>query len=413
MQVNDLEFHCRWCYNKPMNNILVKFSKFKHLAKRDGFWSTLKSVSERLKRVLFIMLKWPKADIIFVSGLTGAVALYRNDYIAEELQEGGFKAGVLFESDPFLLAKLRRAKVIIVNRISWNSTGKNIFKQASKLNQKIIYDTDDLMFSEDLFKQSDAYCNFTEEEKKQYQDISGKQILKNKQLMAITTSTSFLAEKLKQFSKPVFVVKNKLSKQELRWTREARKIYLHRNRKDEDVRIGYFSGSISHNKDFATIIPALTIILNRYKNVKLYLVGYLDINSTFYRKFKKQIVQLPFVSRDKHYQNIAEVDINLAPLEMTEFCQSKSELKFFEAGIIGIPTIAVKNQTFSEVIINGKNGLLSGDVDDWINNMERLIDDKDLRIMLGEKARQTVLKKYLTDSGDNGEYYKFLKSLID
>ncbi len=232
-------------------------------------------------------------------------------------------------------------------------------------------------------------------------------------MSAITTTTNFLAKKLSRFQKPVFVVKNKLSKQELRWTREARKTYLRRSNKDMGVRLGFFSGSVSHNRDFATIIPALEIILSRYSNVKLYLVGYLDTEGKFYQKFKNQIVQLPFVPRKKHYQNIAEVDINLAPLEMTDFCQSKSELKFFEAGIIGIPTVAIENQTFSEAITNGENGLLSSSISDWVNNLEKLIDDKDLRITLGEKARQTVLKKYLTSSGGSRGYYEFLEEVVN
>jgi glycosyltransferase involved in cell wall biosynthesis len=358
-------------------------------------------------------LKWPKGEIVFVSGLAGAVAMYRTHYVAEELNEYGLRARVLYGEDPFLVTKVKGFKVIVLNRVLWNKNIKEILEQSKALRQVIIYDTDDLDFDIESFEQSDAYANFTEAQKQQYQKMTGLEILQSRQLKAITTTTHFLANKLSRFKKPVFIVRNKLSKQELRWAREARKIYLRRANQNKDVRLGFFSGSVSHNRDFATIIPALEVILNRYSNVKLYLVGYLDTGDKFYRKFKNQIVQLPFVPRKKHYQNIAEVDINLAPLEMSDFCQSKSELKFFEAGIIGIPTIAVENQTFSETITHEKNGLLSKNVSAWIDNMSRLIDDKDLRITLGEKARQTVLKKYLTSSGDNFEYYKFLEKAIE
>jgi glycosyltransferase involved in cell wall biosynthesis len=293
--------------------------------------------------------------------------------------------------------------------------------------QTIIYDTDDLMFDVESFKKTDAYHNFNELQKKQYEDGVGLKILKSEQVKAISTTTIFLAEKLKQFGKPVYVVRNKLAKRELRWAREARKIYLDRTKKGKNVRLGYFSGSVSHNRDFTTIIPALEIILKRYPQVKLYLVGYLDLNDKFYKKFQKQIIQLPFAPRKKHYQNIAQVDINLAPLEMNDFCQAKSELKFFEAGIIGIPTIAVRNKTFSKVIderaesLKGsvscldskRNGLLASDINEWVQKLELLINDKEMRVSIGEGARQVVLKKYLTSSGDNKKYYKFLEDILE
>jgi glycosyltransferase involved in cell wall biosynthesis len=395
-----------------MNGFLVKLGKARGILKQDGFLVGMKNILRKILQVLRMILKWPKGEIIFISGLTGAVAMYRTDYVAEELNEYGFKADVLYEDDPFLVSKVKKVKVIVLNRVSWNDNIQKLVKQAEVLGQSIIYDTDDLTFDVELFKQSEMYVNFNEAQKEQYEKTTGLEILESKQLKAITTTTSFLAEKLSRFKKPVFVVRNKLSKQELQWTREARKIYLRRASRDEDVRLGFFSGSVSHNRDFATIVPALEAILSRYKNVKLYLVGYLSTGDEFYKKFKDQIVQLPFVPRKKHYQNIAEVDINLAPLEMTDFCQSKSELKFFEAGIIGIPTVAVENQTFLETIAHGKDSLLSKDTNAWVDNLERLIDDKELRITLGEKARQKVLKKYLTDSGDNVEYYEFLKKSI-
>lgn len=396
-----------------MGNFFVKIEKSKEVLKRDGFLAGTKKIVSKVARVTKMTLSQPKGDVIFISGMTGAPAMYRTDYVAEELNEYGFRTGVLYEDDPFLLSKLTKARVIILNRVTWNDNIKKLLNQSEILKQHIIYDTDDLTFDENLFKKSNAYSNFTNVEKKHYKKTTGLEILKNKQLKAITTTTTFLAKKLNRFNKPVFVVKNKLSKQELKWTREARKIYMHRTNKMDDVRIGYFSGSVSHNLDFATILPVLEVILNRYKNVKLYLVGYLESENIFYKKFKKQIVELPFVPRDEYYKNIAQVDINLVPLEMNDFCQSKSEIKFLEAGIIGIPTVAVNNQTFSEVIAHGKNGLLAKNTDEWVNNLERLIDDRDLRITLGEKARQTVLRKYLTNSGDNGDYYKFLKQAID
>ena len=43
------------------------------------------------------------------------------------------------------------------------------------------------------------------------------------------------------------------------------------------VKIGYFSGSITHNADFEMIKPVLIEVLKKYENVELYLAGELDL----------------------------------------------------------------------------------------------------------------------------------------
>ncbi len=412
-----------------MKSFLIKIGKVKSVLERDGFLRGFSNIFGKFGKVFMSFLKWPGGEIIFVSSGVGDASMYRTNYVAEELRLYGFRTSVVYKDDPLLLRKLRGSKVVVLYRIVFDEEIKKLLKQVNKLGQTLIYDTDDLVFDLEAFKKTDAYHNFNELQKKQYEDGVGLEIFNSDTLKVITTSTSFLKEKLNRFKngpKPIFIVKNKLGKRELKWAREARKKYLRRVKESPEVRLGYFSGTVSHNKDFATVIPALKIILEKYKNVKLYLVGYLDVNDKFYQEFSKQIVQLPFVPRREHYKNIAEVDINLAPLEMTDFCQAKSELKFFEAGIIGIPTVATRNQTFLEAINEEseslkecvsclhpkRNGLLAGDVTEWVKKLELLIENKEMRVSIGERARQVVLKKYLTSSGGSREYYEFLESVI-
>jgi len=108
------------------------------------------------------------------------------------------------------------------------------------------------------------------------------------------------------------------------------------------------------------------------------------------------------------------VDINLAPLVLNDpFCESKSELKFFEAGVVGVPTVAVANRTFSEAISDGVDGFLAKDTDEWVQKLEKLILEPNLRQKMGQKARETALNRHTTQSGKNREYYAFLKNAIN
>ena len=89
------------------------------------------------------------------------------------------------------------------------------------------------------------------------------------------------------------------------------------------------------------------------------MAGPLEIGTEF-DKYQSRIKRMAYVPRRENYRNIAGVDINLAPLEIgNPFCESKSELKFFEAGLLGVPTVATATRTFCEAISDGKDGFVA------------------------------------------------------
>lgn len=98
------------------------------------------------------------------------------------------------------------------------------------------------------------------------------------------------------------------------------------------MKIGYFSGSITHNADFELIMPAIKYIMYQYPFVELYLVGEVDVPKYLYR-YKERIKSIPFGDWRELPQKIADMDINLAPLENTIFNEAKSENKWIEAKI--------------------------------------------------------------------------------
>ena len=55
---------------------------------------------------------------------------------------------------------------------------------------------------------------------------------------------------------------------------------------------------------------------------------------------------------------IATADVNLAPLEPTLFNEAKSENKWTEAALVGVPTVASDFGAFASAIEDGRTGLL-------------------------------------------------------
>lgn len=177
--------------------------------------------------------------------------------------------------------------------------------------KKIIFDIDDLVYDPQYLTYMDYYQKMTETEKRLYKNGVCGEILADPYVRDCTTATEYLAQKLRDWGKNVQVIKNRLSLKDQKWALTILKNRKHRN--DDQIRLGYFSGTRSHDKDFEIITEPLLKVLAKFKDAQLVIVGPLNSNSRF-KNFKEQFIRLPFVSRKKHFENISNIDINLIPL---------------------------------------------------------------------------------------------------
>jgi glycosyltransferase involved in cell wall biosynthesis len=127
--------------------------------------------------------------------------------------------------------------------------------------------------------------------------------------------------------------------------------------------IGYFSGSPSHNRDYQIAEDGLLAVLNEYPSARLRIAGYLDVPDSL-AGFSDRIDRLPFMDFLGLQRAIAEVTLNISPVQHNVFAHSKSELKYFEAAVVNTPTVASPAPTFSSVIDHGSNGYLA-DAAEW------------------------------------------------
>jgi glycosyltransferase involved in cell wall biosynthesis len=89
--------------------------------------------------------------------------------------------------------------------------------------------------------------------------------------------------------------------------------------------------------------------------------------------------------------------INLAPLERgNPFTAAKSALKYFEAGLFAVPTVASDVPAFASDIRDGANGFLCRTEEEWRAKILRLLADEPLRRAMGARARAHVLSLYTT-----------------
>lgn len=395
-----------------MKLLLIKAGKAWHTLRREGL---LRGGRRVLTAACAMFRRVTAGDILFITGGVGDSARYRTEHIAEELQLQSLRTSTTVQDNPFLSTYADKFSVFVFHRVLYTPSVAKLMERIKEQKKEIIFETDDLVYDPEFLKHMDYYTKMNALERKLYEHGVGGEILADSYVQVCTTSTDYLARKLSEKGKRVFVVKNKLSKQDVMWANEVleEKDSKIKMQDSKIVKIAYFSGTPSHNKDFATIAPVLERLLAKYPQVRLVLAGPLDVNDTL-NQFSAQIERVAFAPRQQHFENIAQVDINLAPLEIgNPFCESKSELKWFEAAIVSVPTVAAATAPFRLAITDGVDGYVAATSAEWEEKLEKLIIDAEARKTMGDRARQTILARYTTESANDTEYYDYLKSKLE
>lgn len=389
-----------------MKTLLIKTGKALNALKQEG----LVLGGKRVAKSFFAQFgRVRPGDILFVTMGVGDSARYRAHNQKEELELHDFKCSVTIQDNPFLPRYADQFKIFIFHRTLFTPKVAKLFESAKKLGKEIIFETDDLVFDPKYIQETDHYKKMNSLERKQYEKGVGKEILEDPYVKTCVTTTAYLGKILESYGKRVFVSKNKLSVKDIE---TAERILKSKNPRAEnsEVRVGYFAGTKGHDKNFATAENALVRILEKYPQTKLVLAGPLNIGEKF-DVFQDRVEKLPFAPWEKHLENISNVDINIIPLKKGDpFCESKSELKFFEAGILGVPSVAVKNKTYQDAIDDGEDGFLAGSEEEWFEKLEKLVLDGNLRRNMGKEARDKSYQQYTTKNSHNSEYYDYLRS---
>ncbi|WP_248579331.1 glycosyltransferase [Nocardioides sp. InS609-2] len=127
-------------------------------------------------------------------------------------------------------------------------------------------------------------------------------------------------------------------------------------KRDGAVTVGYFSGTPTHARDFAVVSPALHRLLVDDPEVRLRVVGRLDVLGELADLPSERVDVMPFMDYVALQRAIAGVEVNLAPLQHHAFTACKSELKYFESAAVGSWTIASSTPAFTGAIADGRTG---------------------------------------------------------
>lgn len=338
-------------------------------------------------------------EVLFINGCDDRLphpGRYRVSHQREQLESLGITTGeVYFEN--LQLETVRCYRVFLFFRCPLTETIRQFVEEARALNKTVLYDVDDLVF-DTVYTDQIPYLDTMDGEERARYDENVRSMGKLLSLCdGAVTTTACLAEELEKYVPAVLINRNVASEEMVSLSREALEQREEEPEEPEErpVRVGYFSGSITHNEDFAVILPVLSALLEEYENLELQITGELDLPEEL-EAYRDRIQTAPFVDWRELPAMIASVDINLAPLRESLFNRAKSENKWVEAALVKVPTVASDMGAFREMVENGRTGILCRNEEEWLEALRALITQPQYRRMIGEAACRECASRCVT-----------------
>ena len=287
----------------------------------------------------------------------------------------GMDSFVMMDIDNILRCKL--FDVVVVQRIL--PFLDVLRKKCNKYGIKLVYETDDDLLGVEPNSPSYEYVNRVSDSIKNFIDDSE----------VITVTTPTLASKFDEnktviisnyYVDSVFDIKEDI-------------------KTEGKLKLGYY-GTLTHSKDLFLIKNVILKLKEKY-DFDFEVIGGFNASDNVDESWFKA-VELPpdnmnFEKFMGWLSKTIDWDIALVPLEDSPFNQCKSELKFIELAVLGLPGVYSDMCVYNNVVTDGIDGFLAANDDEWIDKIEILISDNDLRKNMRNNALNKVLRNYLIE----------------
>ena len=308
-------------------------------------------------------------------------------------------AGITVEYFPWRDVKLAKSQlhfyhVVIFYRVPALPDLIETIEYAKAINKVVFYEIDDLIFNEQEYPDPiESYGGQVSEE--QYQGLLRGTTLFH-EAMALCdygiASTPALAPEIEAVvaKKTCFVHRNALDS----LNSELAQLNIAKIERDY-VSIFYGSGTKAHNADFEELVaPAIAKILAQYPQVRMTLMGYLTLPEVLV-PYQERIDRVDLIKDVKIYwEFLRQADINIAVLLPTPVNNCKSELKWFEAGCLGVPSVVSNTQTYVEILNDGIDSLIASTPEEWYIQLKLLVTNVALRQQIAKAAYERIWQEY-------------------
>jgi len=330
------------------------------------------------------------------------VCRWRTQWPTKHLQDWGYELRVKGIIDEGILhARPESAFETLSEDIKWADIvvfqrtlvhGQYLIDKTRELGKVVGYDIDDLVFKWDPVEAHTPVCHheFVNTQKPVYEKMLSSTDF-------VITATPSLQEDAQDYCSRTYILRNALDLDELDIVVKPKEDY----QTNEKIRIGWVGGP-SHYEDLLNKKELYKRIHERY-NDKVTFVFKAGVDE-FANLLREECPGIdietygftPEHQWKQYYKDIADLnlDIMVSPLIAGRFNEAKSELKFLESSLYGVPMVSSNVGGVCDAIVHGQNGYLVEDIDGFVKYTSKLIESVTERERIGRNARKTVEEKY-------------------
>ena len=329
--------------------------------------------------------------VLFLTGMDGAPLRYRAWNLIERLERAGLRGDVLYHSDVRAGPAASAADVLVLYRAPFSESVARVVAAARARGVLVLFSSDDMVFRTDDLAGAPALDHPDPRVVDGYrQSVEG-----HERCLAASDaflgSTPELVDAAAGSGRPGYCLANGLSDRLSALSKRAQRREWSGG---GPVRLGFFSGTDTHDADLGMIAPALEEVLERLSDTSLVLAGPV-LTPPALERFGARVQRWPFMAWNELPARLASLDVNLAPLDTARpFNLGKSEVKWIEAAAVGVPTVASDAPAFTRASRAGRAAMLCGSTRDWRDGLLRIASDAALRESLGRTSRWEVERRY-------------------
>lgn len=317
-------------------------------------------------------------DVLFVGQGTTAVAYYRcflpamamgADWvgIAGEPPKATWVTG-LAQGQSAMPNLLTDYKIVVLQQAAGKGWNQSI-EAMREAGVKVIYEIDDYLHGIQHMEDHDFRKHYG---KDHLADVEAAM----KRCDALIASTEWIRASYRPFIKKTYVCQNGIDVRRYDLTRPDR----------PTVNIGW-AGATGHAKALLPWLQQTAGVMRMRPNTTFVSIGQ-GFAEAFAQHFPNRAVAVPFAAIEQYPSAMTMMDIGLAPAGRGGWYRGKSDLRWLEAGALGIPLIA--SPVIYKQIEHGETGFLAANPMEMAEHLVALVDDEKLRTEVGRKARDVV-----------------------
>ncbi len=155
---------------------------------------------------------------------------------------------------------------------------------------------------------------------------------------------------------------------------------------NRNVCIGW-TGTHSTMKYLIPILPIVQSLCEKYDTSFL-------VISNKEPDFEFEGLQYIPWNKENEISDLQKIDIGIMPLEDDKWSSGKCGFKALQYMALEMPAVVSPVGVNTEIVEHGTNGFLCSNETEWNESLSLLIENKEKRIQMGKKGRDTVISKY-------------------